>query len=132
MRRSRIILKYAMAANAFVAVPAAIIVGLLSPHIMRLYGKSFEPEYGTLGLAVVIAALVSVQAPGWEPRYCEVTYVAGSSDERGLGGSLCWKAYLLISRGAVGVTLALGAGYIAHSTWTFWFAIHHHNAASKG
>jgi O-antigen/teichoic acid export membrane protein len=122
---SRRILLYAMAANALVAVPLAMVVAVFSPFIMELYGNNFGADYAPLIIAASTAALLAIQTP--------VGNLLASLDRMWLGALmnsgwaaiyLC-SAYLLLSEGALGVQIALGLGYLGHAIWTFWFAMRH-------
>jgi O-antigen/teichoic acid export membrane protein len=122
-RSSRKILLYAMAANAVVAVPLAVIVGIFSPRIMSLYGNSFEKEYLPLILAVMTATILAIESP--------VGNIIVASSRMWLGTLMnaVWAfvyfglAYVLVNKGAVGIMAALAIGYVVHATWTIFFAI---------
>jgi O-antigen/teichoic acid export membrane protein len=121
---SRKILLYAMIANASVAVPLAIIVGVFSSNIMGLYGSSFEHDYVPLVLAAMTAALLAAQIPVGN------LLIASSRVWLGALMNAVWAfvyvtlAYFLASKGASGIILALGVGYVVHASWTFWFALY--------
>ena len=110
-----------MGANAIVAIPMAVIIGVFSPNIMELYGSDFEHDYVPMVVAVMTAALLSIQAP--------IGHLLAASSRMWLGAlmNLVWAvvyvglAYLLANKGAVGIMVALGIGYAVHSIWTFRF-----------
>lgn len=119
---SRKILLYAMGANALVAVPLAVIVGILSPYIMGLYGKNFENDYFPLVAAAITAALLAIQTPVGNLMAASSRMWLGASMNAGWAIVYVGLAYLLVNKGATGVMAALGIGYIVHATWTFLFA----------
>ena len=119
---SRKILLYAMGANALVAVPLAVIVGMLSPYIMSLYGKNFENDYIPLVVAAMTAALLAIQTPVGNLMAASSRMWLGASMNAGWAIVYVGLAYLLVNKGATGVMAALGIGYIVHATWTFLFA----------
>lgn len=122
-RNSRKILLYAMGANAVVAVPLALVVGLFSPSIMSLYGKSFENEYLPLILATMTAAILAIQSPVGNIIVAASRMWLGALMNAGWAFVYVSLAYVLVNKGAVGIMVALGMGYVVHATWTFWFAL---------
>lgn len=120
---SRKILLYAMGANALAAVPLAVIVGVFSPSIMRLYGKSFENEYLPLILAVMTATLLAIQSPVGNLITAASRMWLGAMMNAGWVLVYVGLAYFLVNKGAIGVMVALGAGYIAHTIWVSLFVV---------
>ncbi len=121
-RRSRVILLYAMGANAIVAVPLAVIVGMLSPYIMSLYGKGFEHDYVPLVVAVVTAALLAIQIPVGNLLVAKSRMWLGSLMNLGWALIYVGMSYVLLDFGAIGVMAALGTAYSIHAVWLFAFA----------
>jgi len=120
---SRKILLYAMGANALVAVPLAVIVGVLSPYIMGLYGKNFEHDYIPLVVAVMTAALLAIQIPVGNLLAASSRMWLGALMNAGWAVTFIGLAYLLVDKGATGITVALGIGYIAHTIWVGYFTV---------
>ena len=120
---SRKLLLYAMGANAIVAVPMAVIICVFSPDIMSLYGKSFENEYLPLILAVMTATILAIQSPVGNIIAATSRMWLGALMNAGWAIAFVSFAYLLVNKGAVGIMVALGMGYVVHATWTFWFAL---------
>ncbi len=125
---SRKILLYAMTANALVAVPMAVAVGILSPYVLGLYGSGFEHQHASLVVAVATAALVAIQAPVGNLLAATARMWLGALMNAGWAAVYLSLVYLFRAQGALGVMVALGAAYLAHAVWTFWFALHHSNA----
>lgn len=120
---SQKILLYAMGANALVAVPVAVIVGVLSPYIMGLYGKNFEHDYIPLVMAVATAALLAIQIPIGNLLAASSRMWLGALMNAGWAAVYGGLAYYLVNKGATGILMALAAGYIAHTTWVAYFAL---------
>ena len=126
---SRKILLYAMSANALFAVPLAVIIGVLSPYIMSLYGKNFENDYMPLIIAVMTAALLAIQTPVGNLLAASSRMWLGALMNAGWALVYVGLAYFLLDEGAAGVMVASGIGYMVHATWTFWFALRHAKTA---
>ena len=120
---SRKILLYAMGANALVAVPLAVIIGVLSPYIMSLYGKSFENDYIPLVVAVMTAALLAIQTPVGNLLAASSRMWLGALMNAGWALVYVGLAYFLLDRGATGIMMALALGYVAHTIWVSAFTV---------
>lgn len=119
---SRKILLYAMGANAIVAVPMAIIISVFSPNILKLYGIGFGSDYIALVLAVTTASLLAILSPVGTLLAASSRMWLGALMNAGWAIVYVGLAYFLAANGAIGIVVALGIGYIIHSSWTFWFA----------
>lgn len=128
---SQKILLYAMGANAIVVVPMAVIVGVFSSSIMSLYGSSFEHDYIPLVLAVITAALLAILSPVGNIIAAASRMWLGALMNAGWALVYIGLAYLLVNKGAAGITIALGMGYVVHAIWTFWFAVRQLISAKK-
>lgn len=120
---SRKILLYSIGANAIIVVPLAVIIGLVSPYIMSLYGKNFENDYIPLIIAVFTAALSAIQAPIGNLLAASSRMWLGALMNAGWAVVYISFAYLLVGKGATGIIVALTAGYIAHTIWQSYFAV---------
>lgn len=120
---SRKILLYAMGANALVAVPLAVIIGVLSPYIMSLYGKSFENDYIPLVVAVMTATLLAIQTPVGNLLAASSRMWLGALMNAGWALVYVGLAYFLLDRGATGIMMALALGYVAHTIWVSAFTV---------
>ncbi|MGZ8983656.1 MAG: oligosaccharide flippase family protein [Methylotenera sp.] len=120
---SRKILLYAIGANAIVAVPIAVIVCAFSSNIMGLYGSSFKQDYVPLVLAAMTAALLAIQTPVGTLLAASSRMWLGALMNAGWALVYVGLAYLLVNKGATGIMLALGVGYIAHTIWVSLFMV---------
>ena len=120
---SKKILLYAMGANALVAIPAAIIISILSSYIMSLYGKNFSYDYLPLVISVTTAALLAIQTPVGNLLIAKSRMWL--SVLMNLGWALIYVGitHKLLGFGAVGVMIAMGVAYLIHAIWVFCFAI---------
>jgi O-antigen/teichoic acid export membrane protein len=121
--RSRKILLYAMATNGVVAVPLVVIICVLSPYIMSIYGKNYENDYLPLVVAALTAALLAMQTPIGNLLAASSRMWLGALMNVGWAVSYIGLSCLLKDKGATGIMVALGVGYVVHATWTFWFAL---------
>lgn len=121
---SRRILMYAMGANALVAVPMAVIVGVFAQNIMSLYGSNFEKDYVPLALAGITGALLAIQAPVGNLLAASSRMWLGALMNGGWASAFVIISFLLVDRGAAGIVLALCISYVFHAVWTFWYARH--------
>ncbi len=120
---SRRILLYAMGANAIIAVPLAVIVGVFSPNIMSLYGSSFEHDYAPLVVAVMTAALLAIQTPVGNLLAASSRMWLGALMNAGWAFVYVGLAYLLVNKGALGILSALAIGYVAHTIWVARYTV---------
>jgi len=120
---SRRLLLLAMRSNAFITFPMAVVIAILSPWILSLYGPSFAGGSPVLAIAVFTAALLAVQSPVGN------MVVAASRMWLGMLMNVGWAAVYIgltfwtIAYGAMGVTIAMCCAYIVHSIWTFVFVV---------
>lgn len=120
---SRKIIRYAMLANALVAVPLATMVCFLSPYIMGMYGQGYDSDSHALVLAVTTAALAAIQAPIGNLLVAKARMWLGSTMNLGWAFVYLGLTLVLAQYGAIGVLLALAAGYICHTAWQGYFAV---------
>jgi O-antigen/teichoic acid export membrane protein len=117
------VMKFAMGVNAAAIVPVAAIGSLASPLIMAAYGPQFRDAWPILIIVLATAVLFGVQTP--------IGHVIAASGRMWLGSAMnfAWGAvfivltWALLGRGAFGLALARLLAYVAHSTWTFAFAL---------
>lgn len=120
---SRKLLLYSITANVFLTIPAAILVSILSPLIMGLYGEDFRGQYFPLVLAAMAATLVAVQTPVGNMVAARSKMWLGAVMNTGWALAYIASAYVLIDQGAIGVMYALIIGHLAHTVWVSRYAI---------
>jgi O-antigen/teichoic acid export membrane protein len=115
-------LRLAIKLNALFVLPPALVAGVVSPYIMRLYGEGFAGGWPTLVVVLLTASLFSVQAPVAQIIAASGRMWTGLLMNIGWGVVFLLGTLLLLDRGSLGVAAARALGYVAHSTWTFGFA----------
>lgn len=121
--QSRKILKYAVGANALVAVPASLVVIALSRYILGLYGKGYQDHYTSLVLASIVASFVAVLSPIGAMLAAASRMWLGVLMNAGWALAYVGLSYLFIGRGVFGVLSALCIAYLLHSIWAGMFAL---------
>lgn len=119
----RKILLLAVSLNALMTVPVAVIVSALSLCIISLYGQGYQDNNSALILAASAATLAALTAPVGNLLAAKARMWLGASMNFGWASVYLGLSYLLVDQGAFGVLVALLLGYVAHSAWTFSFAI---------
>ena len=117
-QQSQKVLLLAMAGNAAIVLPFAVVGSLASPLIMELYGESFVGGWPVLAVALATAALLSVQFP--------VGQLITASGRMWIGflTNLLWAGVILVTTlilvrfGAMGVAWARLVAYACHAIWT--------------
>lgn len=119
---SKRILILAIKANAFIALPLAFFISVLSRWILLLYGSAFCNGSKVLVIAVATAALLAIQTPVGNMVAATSRMWLGMSMNLGWALIYITTSNLLIDRGATGVIISLGLAYVIHAIWTFVFA----------
>jgi O-antigen/teichoic acid export membrane protein len=124
---SRRLLRLAVKANAFVAIPLALMIALFSPLVLSFYGPDYQNSSVTLVIAAFTAALLAIQLPIGNMVAATSRMWLGVLMNTGWAIVYITAAYLSIERGSTGVIIGLCLAYMAHTIWTFWFAKYHFN-----
>lgn len=116
-QQSNAVLKSAIAANAIVAIPAALGVALLSGWIMRIYGVT-QPNAGSaLSLMVAASAVSAICTAVGQIMVAKGQIWQGWMMNVGWAVIYVGLTYMFISFGAIGVASSLLIAYIAHGGW---------------
>jgi len=116
-QQANAVLKSAILANAVVALPVALLIGLLSNWIMQLYDVTHAHAWLVLTLMVAAATISAICVPVGQ------VMVAKGKNWYGWVMNLGWAivyvgvSYFLLDSGAVGVAGGLLAAYVVHTTW---------------
>jgi O-antigen/teichoic acid export membrane protein len=116
-QHANIVLKSAILANALVALPMALLIGLLSHWIMHMYGITHANAWLVLSLMVAAATISATCAPVGQVMVAKGKIWYGSVMKLGWAVVCVGMTYLLLGFGAVGVAGGLVAAYIMHTTW---------------
>lgn len=115
-------LRAAMLAAAAIVIPAGLLLLLAGPWILAAYGPAFADGWSTLSVVIVTAVLMSVQAPVGSAIAAAGRMWAGAAMNGGWAVVMLAGAWLLRSKGALGLALAYLSAYAVHAIWTFAFA----------
>jgi O-antigen/teichoic acid export membrane protein len=115
------ILALSVALNGIIILPAAAVLAVASPLIMRLYGPGFVQAWPTLVVVCLTTVVMAMQMP--------VGQLIISSDRMwwGCALNLAWAlaltgfTLLFGQHSALGLASARLLAYILHSLWTVWF-----------
>lgn len=112
-----IVLKSAILANGVVALPVALLIGLLSHWIMNMYGVTISNGWLVLSLMVAAATISAICAPVGQVMVAKGRIWYGWVMNLGWAVVYVGVSYLLLGFGAVGVAVGLLGAYIIHTTW---------------
>jgi O-antigen/teichoic acid export membrane protein len=119
-------LRTMLLANAAIVTPLVVLFSVLSPYIMRMYGREYSHAWLTLVLVTVTAGVLAVLMPVGD------LIAASGRMWVGLFMNLGWAVVLLASTaflvhrgfGAAGLAAARLFAYLIHAAWTSIFAYH--------
>jgi O-antigen/teichoic acid export membrane protein len=120
-RQGRRLLSLSIKTNALVVVPV-LVISLLSPWIMGLFGHTFRSEWPTLVVVLLTAALLAIQTPVGQ------IITASGRVWAGFWMNVGWAIVYLVATsawvhwGALGLASARLAAYSAHTVWAMWYA----------
>jgi O-antigen/teichoic acid export membrane protein len=105
------------------ALPLVLILSVMSPWIMSLYGPSFINGWPVFIIIILTSFIIALQTP--------VANIIASSGQMWLGSLmnsawaiiLFFSTYLLVQFGAIGLAYAFLIAYAFHSVWSYWVAI---------
>jgi O-antigen/teichoic acid export membrane protein len=117
------LLKYGIATNLVMVVPVAIVACVLSPIIMGLYGPSFQEGWPTLVVVLLTAVLLAGQTPVGQMIAASGNLWVGFAMNLGWAIVFITATYLLVNRGAIGLSTARASAYLVHATWTSAYTV---------
>jgi O-antigen/teichoic acid export membrane protein len=118
----RKLLRFAMLVNFLMGLSLLVVGGLLSRHVMELYGPAFSSGATVLVVVLVTAALISVQTPVGQLITASGRMWLGFAMNCGWAVAVLVLSYLWLDHGALGLALAQLVAYVLLSVWTFGFA----------
>ena len=116
---SRRLVRLSIRLNAAVVWPAVLVLGLLSPLVMGLYGPGFRAEWPVLAVSLLGAGLVAVQFPAGQVVSASGRMWLGALLNSGWALAFLGFTAALIGWGAFGLAFARSAAYLLHGGWTF-------------
>jgi len=133
-RSSGGILRVMMKINAAIVIPAALVISILSPWIMRLYGSSYANSASTLVAVVLTAAIMGIISPVGDVIAASGRMWMGFLMNTGWAVVYIASTLLLIHLGALGLASSRLIAYTAHAIWTAafaWMVIRTHRASQQ-
>ena len=116
-KHAAIVLKSAILANTVVALPVALLIGLLSNSIMHMYSVTNANAWLVLALMVAAATISAICAPVGQVMVAKGKIWCGWVMNLGWAVLYVAMSYFLLNFGAVGVAGGLLGAYIIHTTW---------------
>ncbi|MGI6391841.1 MAG: oligosaccharide flippase family protein [Kiritimatiellia bacterium] len=113
------IVKRMMRVTALILIPLALVLCMLSPLIMRGYGKTFAPGYTTLILSVAAVVPQAITTPCWYAMMANGRMWACFILNCGWSVLLLTGTFLLARYGAVGVAGARLIAFVIHGCWIY-------------
>lgn len=119
------VIKVTTIVNVSIAFFVATVIIIISPMIVSFYGSEFKDGWLTLSMISVVAVLVVGAMPVGQ-------FLAASNRMwLGAGMNFTWAIIYLVlgwtlsNKGALGIVIAMGLAYVAHTIWTvFWVRKH--------
>ena len=108
--------------NAAIIVPCVVVMSLLAPYVMRIYGRDYKDAWPTLVVLLITSGIYALLTP-----IGEIIAAAGRM-WLGFGTNLAWAAVLIVSTvflvrwGSFGFASARLIAYFLHAIWTFALA----------
>lgn len=116
------VLSFTIRTNGLIIFTIAILCSILNQNIINFYGKGFESGGLTLIIVLFTAGLLAIQIPVGNVILASGKMWLGFIMNLGWGLVFIIMTWLLIRFGSFGLASARLIAYIAHATWTFWFA----------
>lgn len=121
-QQGRRLLGFSIKLNALVVVPVLLLC-LLSPWLMNLFGRSFRSEWPTLVAVLATAVFLSIQTPVGQIITASGRVWAGFWMNLGWAAVFVAGTWAWVSWGALGLATARLAAYAAHTVWAMWYAL---------
>lgn len=119
---SRKVLSFMLRLNTMIVLPCALAILLLSPHIMRTYGRGFSQAWPTLIVVVTTAAIYGLIAPVGDVIAASGRMWLGLLMNAGWGLIFISTTVLFVGKGSFGLASARLLAYAVHAIWTLAFA----------
>ena len=118
-KRSAKVVNFMLKVNAAVILPCVVVMSLLAPYVMRIYGREYRDAWPTLVILLITSGIYAALTP-----IGEIIAAAGRM-WLGFGINLAWAAVLIVSTvflvrwGSFGFASARLIAYFLHAIWTF-------------
>jgi O-antigen/teichoic acid export membrane protein len=108
--------------NAAIIIPCVLVLSLLAPYVMRIYGRDYKDAWPTLIVLLITSGIYALLTP-----VGEIIAAAGRM-WLGFATNLAWAAVLIVATvflvrwGSFGFASARVIAYSLHATWSFALA----------
>lgn len=122
VKRSARLLNIMLRVNAGLIIPVVLVMSLLAPYVMLIYGRDYRDAWPTLVVLLITSGIYALLTPIGE------VIAASGRMWIGFGTNLAWAAvlvvatYFLVHLGSFGFASARLIAYFLHSIWTFAIA----------
>jgi O-antigen/teichoic acid export membrane protein len=116
------ILKTFILVNGALLFPCCMVMSLLSPLIMGIYGPAYRDAWPTLIVVLWTAAILGIQTPVGDVIVASGRMWVGLLMNTGWAAVYILATYLLLHRGSLGLASSRLIAYAIHATWTLAFA----------
>jgi O-antigen/teichoic acid export membrane protein len=122
LKRSKKVLNFMVKINAAIIIPCVLVLSLLAPYVMRIYGRDYKDAWPTLVVLLVTSGIYALLTP-----VGEIIAAAGRM-WLGFATNLAWAAVLIVATvflvrwGSFGFASARMIAYFLHATWSFALA----------
>jgi O-antigen/teichoic acid export membrane protein len=118
-KRSTKVLNFMLKINAAIIFPCVLVMSVLAPYVMRIYGRDYRDAWPTLIILLITSGIYAVLTP--------VGDIIAAAGKMWIGFvmNLAWALVLIIATvflvrwGSFGFASARLIAYASHATWTF-------------
>jgi O-antigen/teichoic acid export membrane protein len=122
LKRSAKVLNMMLGINAVLVFPVVLIMSLLAPYVMLIYGRDYRDAWPTLVILLITSGIYAVLTPVGEIIAASGKMWIGFIMNLGWAVALIAATYYLVHFGSFGFASARLIAYSFHAIWTFGFA----------
>src|SRR5215472_9428764 len=121
-KRSAKVLNFMLKVNAALIIPCVLVMSLLAPYVMRIYGRDYKDAWPTLVILLITSGVYALLTPVGE------MIAAAGRMWIGFATNVAWAAVLIVATlllvrwGSFGFASARLIAYSLHAIWTFVLA----------
>lgn len=122
LKRSAKVLRFMLKISAAVIIPCVVVMSLLAPYVMRIYGRDYKDAWPTLVVLLITSGVYALLTPVGE------MIAAAGRMWIGFATNVAWAAVLIVATlllvrwGSFGFASARLIAYSLHAIWTMGFA----------
>jgi O-antigen/teichoic acid export membrane protein len=122
LKRSAKVLNMMLGINAVLVFPVVLIMSLLAPYVMLIYGRDYRDAWPTLVILLITSGIYAVLTPVGEVIAASGKMWIGFVMNLGWAAVLVVATYYLVHLGSFGFASSRLIAYSFHAIWTFAFA----------